>query len=472
MKKLNKFENNNIFTFSLLLIVAIMVLSLCFFNNDLVFAEDTDTILNFNQLSQNLNTAVSVASGGNAESGYYYVNISQTTYPNFTAANMGFNNLDSSHYYYYKCYYSAYTDNLSHIRLYFNNYSSVIWLRPGYSSGRVTNLSTYNLARTYKTNSSTASYTLYFNFIDLTLMYGSGNEPSLAQCDEIFTANYYKYTSGTAITKSAFENYNNGYAQAILDIEGSMQVEQTSLNSYYLFTYQMKEGLSEYPGSIPFTKTYVEDRDVYAVIVAGDAVAYLPFKIAANTTLTLNIGLLSTWGADNQDAPFDYNISYLYNGSVINLYSGQLASTTTSLVDANFNFFIPVDIDGIMIYSDDYTENSGEYLVIANVEASYKTYNILDLVTKAQTEAYTQGQADVDTDYYYNWGFREGVAEGKLSSNDALENGFWTWFNSMLSGIGSIFNIELFSGITIGIVILIPLLFSILLLVLRLVRGG
>lgn len=447
MKKIYKNENNNIFTFTLLLVVAIMVLSLCFMNNNLVFAEDTDTILNFNQLitnDYNHNYSYTYVSGstrvtmtnaiGDSGENIYYIRIIKTTtnqialYAQDTDGNISV---------------FAYTSD--------TEYESLT---------TKTDLNYFSIAHGADTD-----YTSII-LINLTTMYGSGNEPSLTECSSIFTAQYYGYTTGTAITESGFTSYSSGYAQAISDLESSMEVTAQSLNSYYLFSYILMDGQTS--DDISMEKDYFDDYNMYATLYSDETYGFLPFSVAANTKLTLTIGAFGV-SVEDDTYPFNFYISYLYNGSLIPLQTIELSSSSSvPLNDVTYSFYIPVDIDGIVFHID---SNEG-YYVLGNVEASYTTYNILDLVSMSQTAAYQEGVESVDTDSYYQEGYYDGLADGKLSSNEALESGFWTWFNSMLSGIGNIFNIELYNGITIGIVILIPLLFSILLLVLRLVRGG
>lgn len=57
-------------------------------------------------------------------------------------------------------------------------------------------------------------YFKYINVIDLTQMFGPGNEPSFQECKEMFVS-YYQYTNGQAISLDTLESYKLGYEEGV-----------------------------------------------------------------------------------------------------------------------------------------------------------------------------------------------------------------------------------------------------------------
>lgn len=70
---------------------------------------------------------------------------------------------------------------------------------------------------------------------------------------------------------------------------------------------------------------------------------------------------------------------------------------------------------------------------------------------------------------YYNNGYDKGVADG-ISQGNVIEKPLELW-GGIFSQIGSFFNIELLPNVTIGTLLLIPTVFIIVLVILKLVRG-
>ena len=299
--------------------------------------------------------------------------------------------------------------------------------------------------------------TIYSNFmlIDLTLCFGQekANTLTINDINNIFPSPYYNYTTGLILSQNAIDQYSVGYNNGVSDTLSSFVIEQTVTDSYNLIT---TVNYNNEPTSALKEIIDIDGQQVYAVICNG--LAKLPFTVKANTTLKIDIGNFNIWTSDPDNTTY-YDIYYLYNGNLVNLYSKSGPKNQTS-VSGHFEFYIPVDIDGIIF------ECSDQYMLV-NISAQYQTYNLQVAINKALESGQQNG---------YNLGFKDGKAEGYdlgLRSNDNLVNGgFWTFFSGMITNISSIFNVELFGGITIGTLILIPLLFTILLLILKLVRGN
>ncbi len=299
--------------------------------------------------------------------------------------------------------------------------------------------------------------TTYSNLmiIDLTLCFGESkaNTLTIEDINSIFPSPYYDYTIGLILSQTAIDQYSLGYNNGVSDTLASFVINNTVTDSYNLIT---TVNYNNQPTSAVKQIIDVDGQQMYAVICNG--LAKLPFTVRANTTLKLDIGKFDIWTSDPDNTTY-YDIYYLYNGNLINLYSKSGPKNQTS-VSGHFEFYIPVDIDGIIF------ECSDQYMLV-NISAEYQTYNLQTAINKSLESGQQNG---------YDLGFKDGKAEGYdlglRSDSNLVNGGFWTFFSSMITNVSSLFNIELFGGITIGTLLLIPLLFTVLLLILRLVRGG
>lgn len=61
-----------------------------------------------------------------------------------------------------------------------------------------------------KNNILTNGAIFYPQVVDLTLMYGEGNEPDLEQCKNIFRAQYYPYSTGEVLNINYLDGFNDG----------------------------------------------------------------------------------------------------------------------------------------------------------------------------------------------------------------------------------------------------------------------
>lgn len=87
-------------------------------------------------------------------------------------------------------------------------------------------------------------------------------------------------------------------------------------------------------------------------------------------------------------------------------------------------------------------------------------------------QAYAQGRLDWET-IGYNAGLQRGFNEGYLAGVDAGSNinPSVDWIKSLFLGMGAFLSVEIFPNVTIGLIVAIPLLFSLLLWFVKLIRG-
>lgn len=390
-KKLN-------FKIGLLAILTLLVFGIgCFLayttNANKVYADyedlSGDTIVNFNQLSLNINISISFASGGNSEAGFYYQNGS-TSSGDFASSNMGFSNLDSSHKYYYKMLITDYSSNVSHMRLYFNSYARTLFLYPegnGTYYGIVTGLSSYDLPRLYKTDTNAATFTLTWQFIDLSLMYGVGNEPSLAQCQEIFTAEYYFYNTGTTLTLNGVDAYQEGVSDTLASLNYTIAATD-SYNNLSAFTYNGTIG--------GISDRYTQTTLPYQVVVCWSYVSFaFNATVSAGTTMHLT-GYFASYGTSTDEVLLGVlNNDILVNVATVDVSDYEVTTTGFKYVDIYFS--LPYNADSLIFYC---SNTANPYFVLGDLEL---TFVIADYST-FYSQAYNTG---------YDKGFVAGVSKGE-----------------------------------------------------------
>lgn len=456
---------------SAITVIVVALLLSSFLPQNIVYADNEESYINFNQISYDFNATNynKYANSTTQSFGNHSMTINNNSYSSSSNYVYGLQSLNSFNFIQNHKYYIS----IDILCSYEGNINMELWRSYSVTNNlntianetvKLRQIKTADVNATrniviYIGNSSAnnTGTTTYSNFmiIDLTLCFGESkaNTLTLEDINNIFPSQYYDYTTGLVLSQNSIDQYAVGYNNGVSDTLASFVINNTVTDSYNLIT---TVNYNNQPTSA--LKQIIDDngQQIYAVICNG--LAKLPFTVKANTTLKMDIGRFDIWTSDPDNTTY-YDIYYLYNGNLINLYSKSGPKNQTS-VSGHFEFYIPVDIDGIIF------ECSDQYMLV-NISAQYQTYNLQTAINKALESGEQNG---------YNLGFKDGKAEGYdlgLRSNDNLVNGgFWTFFSGMITNISTIFNVELFGGITIGTLILIPLLFTVLLLVLKLVRGN
>lgn len=199
-------------------------------------------------------------------------------------------------------------------------------------------------------------------------------------------------------------------------------VNETTINLNYeiVYSYLYMQGKSQYGVALPkvlnFTFIGLESSQVRFNYINSEFGT-------SNTTRVYNFG--STFGV-LPEIPYlpDYAIDYYW------AYAGSLDTPL----------------------SDNSTVENKEIYAVYSVDMSLLS---TDVLSKLQT--------------YYNNGYDKGFSDG-LAQNGILEEPLEMW-GGFFSKIGTFFNIELLPNITLGTLILIPIAFSVLLVILKLIRG-
>ena len=204
--------------------------------------------------------------------------------------------------------------------------------------------------------------------IDLTEMFGVGNEPTLAQCQDVFTASYYAYNTGTPMTYNTIDAYNNG-VNAYL---GTQEYTISSLgfvNSVYPVILNSVYGCEEDLVSRNTSQGYVQVNSGSAYT---DPTLCLPFNytIPAGTQVTIK-GKCST---TQYNASYSMHVGFWGNGGeMIVVPQSMVAGTQGYFRSSTITFTLPMSVDRIyLIVTDDATWQLKDFEVgyyLTNVDA-------------------------------------------------------------------------------------------------------
>lgn len=189
-----------------------------------------DTTLNFNQIIQNGNFTDSTFWGWTQSTLTVENNtaiVEQSNVSNSFGIYQANLNFTTNHIYY--CYFFAKAEQEAIIRLRYpfvippgsqpqNHVSQqyeLFYFMFTYDSSQTGTSLFIQLTDIPNATTINKGYIKNVNLIDLTLMFGEGNEPTLEECSDIFISDYYEYTLSTPIYQGYYTGYNNGKEQGI-----------------------------------------------------------------------------------------------------------------------------------------------------------------------------------------------------------------------------------------------------------------
>jgi len=397
---------------------------------------NSNSIVNFNQLNNKINTNINVSSGGVSEGSLYYVNVSN------------FFNIVSGHIYYL---YGSITDldNTVRLTMYLNDYISYSFTSE--SKAYIIQIDSLELTRVYKNNTNSASYTNLINIIDLTLMFG-GNEPNLIEANDLFTANYYPFSNGEPMFfgRGIIDNI---YNYDIYANTGNVNLSQGNGEvSYYL--YEEKNYLALSSTNIPEQNEILYIFDLKTTIPAGSIIT-----ISCNDYFFRANGDLSFMPISG-DYSYDkivYKINYTSNP--------HAAFTYTFVNDTDFSAFY-------LIGNNNNYSSINPFILFNDLKIEIKT--IGDIYAALQN-AYDNGLAAADKSYSvgsakYNQIYNAGYNAGYTAQTGS--DGFWGFIGTSMQGITDILSIELLPNIPLGTFVLFPLLIGLIFFIVKLTKGG
>lgn len=411
------------------------------FNNEIVYAEESETlttqqILNFNQLVSN-NYNVSVGYGwlcqGIPQNHIIYIKYDITTNANTDMYNNA---------------------NIREFRV--GNYKEdFLYTTPVDNSG----LGLYS-SQNIKIN--------YFNVIDLTLMYGE-NTPTIEECRHIFTSDYYNYTTGTAIISDNLESYTRGYTAGF---NSAWESQNVSYKQYVIGAQSFAFNNQQYTEES--TKSY--DAIAGAYSFSGILGIPLGFLSVGGTNYEIDFTLLCTdWAGESLSFKQEYSLYFYYVNSDNNLI--QIGKIPYFEISGNYgtykgSFVCPVDTD--TIYLEFTTEPLDNTPTIATAFASNITFRSQN-IESAINSAFNSGAESVKDSYLpggdlYNEIYNLGYSNGSASNKPFTDS--WDFIGQSFHGIGEILAMELIPGLPLGLFVALPLLVGLLFFIVKIAKGS
>lgn len=311
---------------------------------------------------------------------------------------------------------------------------------------------------------ATLNKEFYFSIIDLTQMVGSGNEPNLTQCENLFKADYYYYTTGTPMTLNGVENYYKGSADTlnaftfnVISTDLASNMDTCEINSNYGSTSKaLIQGFYVWSNTNYTNCTAI--LNLGATLKAND---YINFKykcLGSQNTLTL--------------PPTTSNLSSVHvmvidNNNVLT----QIAELPGYVSDNTFkeiSFTIPFDCNALYLVS------SNKYIVAYNnFELDISTFNAEAIKDLSFQSGYNNAKQYYNTYYSQgNEGYQNIFNLGASSNPNNAWGSAWDFIGSTFNSVGQIFQIELLPNVPLSVFILTPLMITLIFFIVKLTRGG
>lgn len=357
------------------------------------------------------------------------------------------NNLN--HYFYISF---DFTSNATFINLYLNGYGILVQSYDRYSSDvyLIDTGSTLDFRAQGSGNDVTINN---FMIIDLTLMFGSGNEPNLEQCQSLFVAEYYPYTQSTPLTLNTF----SGYEQALQDIFSSYKYA-LSMNalSYTSYAVAYKNASANFDYNTSTEQWYFENTfavPLFTVLNSG-------------AQMTVDYWLY----APNLSGEWYFNVMIWNGNEYQTIYTAQEQIDTTEAQTMTFN--LPLNADTLyfnVVYNNSINTSANFIVNKLNISASQ-----LDINSMVHN-AFISGQNDMARQYAPNGTkyldiFNEGVRASQ--TNGAVFQDTWSFVGSAFTGIGGLLAVELIPNVPIGLFVAFPLLLGLIFFIVKVTKGG
>lgn len=459
---MNKTIKHSYKTLSILAIISCLILTfVLFIPNQSVHAEYNDlnenTLVNFNQYSKFNNYLISGTTDSNAYLNHNTDNLALT-----------FNN---THKYFLMGYFeNINNNNASQFTLFFNTYTKVYSFTTTNTYFILDGINNFDFARIFTLSpNSTFNISVNINLIDLTQMFGAGNEPNLEQCREYFTT-YYPYNTGIQIPYS--KSYLQGYQEGAKSVYDSLTI---TLNSYTIgANSQIYSNNTIERGDLTFDQQY--SAYAFSGVIAINLLGQV--ERGTNINIDFELTIPSLEGEPNVETFAEKFILYFAyvdsNNNLVNI-TGVKPKYIGSWVNSyKGDFALPITISTIYCYLNYNTIGDNFLPTTAIATKSDITFKGID-IAQVVNNAYNKGASDTNAKYsvggllyqsIYDLGKSEGIAEGNsfASGLDVIATTFTKVF--------SIFNIEILPGVPLTIFILLPLLFGLIMFIVKLTKGG
>lgn len=320
---------------------------------------------------------------------------------------------------------------------------------------------------------SYVNYKVQFYVIDLTLMFGEGNEPNLRQCDGLFTSQYYSYNTGTAINFNSLDSWAQGYADAI----GSREL--TFSGSLLLSNIGVETGNTQVSESV--NGFYIENN----TNMSYNAFYFIfPTSLNEGDIVTLNVSEIecTTNPSGSGTTPaedFNVQIGYYFNGNFVTLAQFNKANSNRVIgpytyeggwrynaFDLSVSFKAPANLSLLyfrytdrIYYRDIKIEAQSTNFAFALQQAQDRGYEI---AKKYYTEGEGYRQITLEA-------FNEGVQSSQ--SNVSVFQDTWSFIATAFSSVGEMLSIQIFPNVPLGVFIALPLLLGLILFIIKITKG-
>ena len=424
-----------------LLIVSILLVLIAALFVIPVFAEvNYDSLVNFNQYSKFNKYVISGTTGADSYLNHNTDNFALTFNNTHKYCLMGyFDNINNN--------------NATQFTLFFNTYTIVHSLTTTTNYFILDSINNFDFARIFTTNpNSTFNISVTINLIDLTQMFGAGNEPTLDECKNLFPT-YYPYNEGEVISFLSFDSYNKG-VQSVYD---SLSYSLNASSSYNGFdsSYSISYGVGNIIGSTTLAALnypvypsthgeYILQPTYYQLIVNKFGRMNLGAKINQGSNVKVS-GLLSRY---NLNSATKVHVGVLsYQNDFISIYSIHLPALPenklVNYINFSFNVQMPIDTDSLFFYIDGLNVNSSTtYFYLGDIQVETKDLNTQFLIDQSYNNGYNLG-FNQGSESSYNNGYNAGYNKGLENAN---QNTFLTLFTSVIeapvNAVLSIFDFE------------------------------
>lgn len=457
-----------IWTICLLVIAFSIVASTNFiFNTKIAHAEETETqenqIVNFNQIFKfNPNGYISTSRVSVGDNNI--MNVSTQFNANSQIAVNPFDFINEHKYYIF-----VRGSNLNGQRLAFANGGTII---VNYYSDMIYTANANNTCNYLWGYSGLAIGTYYINIIDLTLMYGN-NTPDLETLNNIFTSDYYIYTTGTPISLNGLDSYSRGYTAGF---NSAWESQNVSYKQFVIGAQSFAFNNQQYTEQS--TKTYDAIAGAYAF--SGILGIPLGFTSVGGTNYEIDFTLLcSDWQSESLSYKQEFSLYFYYVDNDNNLI--QVGKIPYYEINGNYgtykgSFNCPVDTDTIYLeFTIDPLDNTSTVAVAFSSNITFRSQNIESAINSAfnagadsMKETYLPG-GDLYNEIYRN-AYDRGVMDAN-TNNSVFQDG-WHFIASAFGSVGEILSVELIPGVQIGVFVALPVLLGLIVLIIKILGKG
>lgn len=313
-----------------------------------------------------------------------------------------------------------------------------------------------------------------FNIIDLTQMFGD-NEPNLQEAKEYFTAEYYNYNTGTAVSNNSVESYNQGVKSVYDSLYYTMNTELIVRNAqpyYWNIDNSMTSTVERVdPNGQPYTSQLVFEHGVF-----------IPFSTALpiNSSVQINMKFAYKQLETNLNCDVYFidnlgNVQFLAHWGELFTWPEDIQGTDYSqLPTKSFTYTTNANAVGLIIIEPQPT--SLNKFVFMYLDLQFRTGDISVLLDSSKSEIerlvkmqyenyYAQGGAGYQT--IWDKGFNAGSVSNGDTTLSTMQ-----YVGAAFQGIGEILQIELLPGIPFSLFVLLPLMVSLIFFVVKLTKGG